>query len=470
MKRVFKWLTEEGGDPKASIYVDWFARMFKPKDFSGINRLLMCYIIYCSKLSIVAKRTYMEAYLKVDGKQDVKKHNIKIDSMASYDYKEISQLEEAYRVIQNIALTTYDDYVGLDLVEHDFKVDMYDFMTKMRSELIADALMNTYPHLNDGSNISEVSADLRNELTNLDNIYDTNKIKDVDFMQEDSDEDDEMTFLAKTGLPCIDGDIGGIYTRLIYTITSQPKGGKTRLSFVHFAYPILVDAKKDVIIYELELTKAQVKNILIAYHITRLYGGRIKIPDSVMNKKKEMSAEQLQIYESAKIDLFESGKYGKLTVKDELVVEKYRDEVTSLAKASNNLGLIINDYMGLAESEPTSRWDARKEKYEIITTAYEITRKLVRKLDVAAVCINQYNDKGIDAAYAGKPIRSGYVQGGHIVTRHTDYDLHLTFTEEDYLAGVRNLSASAVRGAKGFSGVLLSTDLSVSIFRQELTR
>lgn len=470
MKRVFKWLTEEGGDPKASIYADWFSRMFQPKDFQGINKLMMSYIMYCSKLGIAPKRRFMEAYLKVDGKADVKKYNVKTDTMTSYDYREISQLEEAYKIISSLALTTYDDYISVDLAERDFKVDVYDFMTSVRSELIADALMRTYPHLNDGSNVDEVSATLRNELADLDNIYDTTKIKDVDFASGDGDEDDEMTFLAKTGLPCVDGDIGGIYTRLIYTLTSQPKGGKTRMAMVNWAYPILTEAKKDVILYELELTKSQIKNILIAYHITRLYGGRIKIPDSIMNKKKEMTAEQLQIYESAKIDLFESGKYGTLTVKEEMVVEKLQDEVMGLAKASGNLGLLIHDYMGLADSEPTTRWEARKEKFEIITSAYEVTRKLVKKLDIAALCINQYNDKGIDAAYAGKPIRSGYVQGGHIVTRHTDYDMHLTFTEEQKLAKVRSFSAESVRGAAGFSNVLLSTDLSVSIFRQELMK
>lgn len=470
MKRVFKWLTEEGGDPRASIYADWFSRMFKPKDFLGINKLMMSFIIYCSKLSIAPKKMFLEAYLRVDGKEDVKKYNIKTDTMTSYDYKEISQLEEAYKIISSMAITTYDDYVSVDLTEHDFKVDMYDFMKKMRSELIADAMMKSYPRLTDGSDVGEVSEELRNELASFDEIYDTTKIKDVDFINKEGDEDDEMVFLAKTGLPCIDGDIGGIYTRIIYTLTSQPKGGKTRMACVHWIYQILTVAKMDVILYELELTKSQIKNILIAYHITRLYGGRIKIPDSIMNKKKEMTAEQLQIYESAKIDLFESGKYGELVIKEELIVEKYRDEAMGLAKASGNLGLIVVDYMGLAESEPQSRWDARKEQYKIITDAYEITRKLVKKLNVAALCVNQYNDKGIDAAYAGKAIRSGYIQGGHIVIRHTDYDLHLTFTEEQELAQVRSFTAGYVRGAAGFKDVLLSTDLSVSIFRQELMK
>lgn len=469
MERVFKWFTKEGGDPRANIYTDWFARYFDPKDFDGVDRLFMCFLKYCSKLSVVPRKEFLTSYLKVDGKRDIKKYNVRTDTMTSLDYRESSQLEEAYQIISGAAQSAYDSYVQVDLTDRDFKIDIYDFMSEKRSDRIQQVMMEAYPRLTDGSNIGEVSTDLRNNLAELDEIYDTNKIKDIDYTTSNEDESGEMHFLAKTGIPCIDGDIGGIYTTLIYTFNGQPGGGKSRFVFVHFIYKVLTEAKKDVLLYELELSKGQVRNILIAYHITRVYGGRIKIPDSLMNKKQEMTDEQRQIYESAKIDLFESGNYGKLYIKEELVVERYRDEAISVIKASNNMGLIAIDYMGLAESQPESKWDRQKDGYEIITDAYIITRKILKTADIAAVCINQYNDKGIEAAYAGKPIRSGHVQGGHIVQRHTDYDLSMTFTEEQELAKVRMLSVSKRRGTAGFKNVMFSTDLSVSIFRQELS-
>lgn len=467
MERVFKWLTAEGGSSKAAIYTNWFASTFEPNSFDGVNRMLACYIKYCAKLSIVPKREYLMAYLKVDGKRDVKKFNIKTDTMSSYDYRETSQLEEAFRVITELTTSTYDMYVSVDLTDRDFKVDMYEFMMSLKSDLIQNAMMKAVPRLSDGSDIGEVSSDLRAELSSLDKVFDTRKLRNVDVTNPDAEEG-ELEFLCPTGLPCIDGDIGGVYTHIMTTLTAQPGGGKTRMGEAHWVYPMMTIAKKDVLFYENELTAMQVKNILIAHHITRLYGGRIKIPDSLMNKKKEMSPEQLQIYEAAKIDLFESGKYGKLIIKEECIVETYEDEATDIIKESGNLGLIVIDYMGLCRSVPESKYDRSMEQFEIITKAYEITRRILKAYDVAALCINQYNDKGIDAAYAGKPIRSGYVQGGHIVQRHTDYDLSMTFTEEQELAGVRMLSVSKRRGTAGFKNVLLSTDLAVSVFRQEL--
>jgi KaiC/GvpD/RAD55 family RecA-like ATPase len=468
MERVFKWFTREGGDPKANIYTDWFARYFEPKDFDGIDRILMCYLKYCAKLSVTPRKEILSAYLKVDGKHDIKEYNVRTDTMTSLDYRESSQLEEAYQIISGAAQSTFDNYCSVDLTDREFKVDMYDFMTEKRSDRIQQVMMEAYPRLSDGSDISDVSADLRNSLAELDDVYDTNKIKDVDYTTEGS-EGSEMHFLCKTGIPAIDGDIGGIYTRLIYTFNGQPGSGKSRFVSSHFVYRVLTEAKKDVLLYALELSQDQVRNMLIAYHITRVYGGRIKIPDSLMNKREEMTDEQRQIYESAKIDLFESGNYGKLYIKEELIVERFRDEVMSVIKASGNMGLIAVDYAGIAESQPESKWDKKLDGYEIITQVYINVRKILKAVDVSSVIVNQYNDKGIDAAYAGKPIRSGYVQGGHIVQRHTDYDLSMTFTEEQELAKVRMLSVSKRRGSAGFSNVMLSTDLSVSIFRQELS-
>lgn len=471
MKKIFKWFTVEGGSGLADSYVHWFTSIFKPDDFSGIDRLLFCFIRYCATLGVIPKSQFLDSYLTVDGKSDVKKYNIKTDTMSTYDYKQVSQLNEAFTIIVQQAKTTFVDYMNEDLTDRDFKIDVYTFMTKRRSAALQDVLMNIYPKLTDGSDMDDITNDLMSSVADIQDSYDTSKISDIDFAPSTGvhgNQDNE--YVCNTGIPAIDGDIGGIYTRLIYTFNAQPKSGKTRFALSSWVYPVLMSGK-DVIFYEAELTKSQVENILIAYHITRLYRGRIKIPDSLINKYKDLSDEQKQIYESARIDLFESGRYGKFYFRKPFVVEKFRDEIVSINRASNNnVRLVVCDYMGLAQSEPGDKWERRKEEYQIISDAYKSIGNLRDVMNSAFLCINQYNDKGIDAAYAGKEIRPGMVQGGHIVQRHTDYDLNMTYTEEQYLAGVRSLSAGFVRGAAGFSGALLSVDLSVSIFKQELTR
>lgn len=470
MKRVFKWLTVDGGDVKAQSYVNWFATTFEPRDFDGIERFMACFIHYCAKLNVLPRKEFLEAYIAVDGMQDVKKYNVRTDTMKSFDYKQASQLTEAFRIIADLAKITYAEYVSNNLEGHDFKVDMYSFMSDMKSASIQNALMKAYPRLSDGTNVSEVSDDLMVELSDINETYDTSKIKDVDFAPSGgSSTRVRQRHIADTGIPAIDGDIGGIYSRLIYTFNAQPKSGKSRFALCNFVYPVL-EAGEDVVFYETELTQSQVENILIAYHIVRVYKGRFKIPDSIMNKWDQMTDEQRQLYESARIDLFESGRYGKFYFRKPFVVEKAKDEVLAIQRTSENIGLVVVDYMGLSKSEPLSKWEREKEEYKIISDAYKTIGDLRELIDCAFLCVNQFNDKGIDSAYAGKEIRPGMIQGGHIVQRHTDYDINMTYTEEQKLARVRTLSAGMVRGAAGFDGVLLSLDLSVSIFRQEIQR
>jgi len=466
MEHIFKWFTEESGDTNSRAYLFWFVKNFRVSDFTGIDKLFYCFLSYCSFLKITPKKKFLEAYLDVDAKEDIKKYDIHVDTMQGCDYRDIAQFEEAVSVIKGVAISAYDLRIAEDLSDKDFKVEIYKFMSDYKSAAISQTFMEYYPKLTDGSDVDEVSKQLRLKLNTIDADFNTDKIKEINpDITEDTDED-QMKYIANTGLPCIDGDIGGIYTKLIYTLNAQPGGGKTRMSLANFVYPCLVDAGKDVIYIETELSKGQVINILVAHHIIKLYGGKVKIPDSVMNKKDGMSEEQLRIYNAAKLDLFNNPKYGKFIFKDNSNVCELEDEIETSLASCDNPGMLCIDYMGLLTFKSPDKF-AHMDGYEIITEGYKIARKLVLKHDIVAVCINQYNDKGVEAAYAGKPIRSGYVQGGHIVQRHTDYDLSMTFTEEQKLARVRMLSVSKGRGSKGFSNIMLRVDLSVSLFIQK---
>lgn len=465
MKLIFKWLTAESEDPKAKAYASWFARQFEPKDFTGIDRLLFCYIKFCTNLGVVPSKNYLQSYLRSNGKADVKKYSIRTETMDSYDYKELSQFEEAFRIVSEVGISAYNTYVEEDLEGRDFKIDMNEYIASAKSELIQQRLLTFFEQMNSGYDVGELSQGLRGELATIDKKFDADQIKNLGSTGSDGS-GGKMRFICKTGFPAIDGDLGGIYTKLIITLESQPGGGKSRFANRFFAYQVLTEAKEDVLCYGTELTEWQCKNILIAIHITRIYDGRYKIPDSLMNTN-ELTPEQRQIYESAKIDLFESGKYGQFIFKETCVIEDLEDELVETARLYPKLSLLMIDYMGLIRSKPKDKYARRMEQYQIITEGYEIVRSFVKDFDVGAICINQFNDEGINAAEAGKPIRSGHTQGGHIVQRHTDYDIAMTYTMEQKLNNTRMWQTPKVRGAKGFSNVIGKVDLSVSYFEQE---
>ena len=469
MEKIFKWFTDMAQSDKSEVYITWFSSHFEPENFDGIDKLFAAYIKYCAYLSVPAKRDFFNAFLRIDGKRIIKEYNIKVDGMNSYDYNESSQLEEAYLTIVNIAQSTYERYMEVDLTDKDFRIDMYEYISLRKSDMIQKIMMESFPRLSDGSDITEVSTDMQIKLAQIEEVWTTESINDISYMKSKDEKEVKIEFICKTGVPCIDGPDGpgGLYTRLIYSFNGQPGAGKSRFTYTQFCYKVLTEAKKDVLVYSLELSESQVKNVLIAYHITRLYAGRLKIPDSFMNKD-EMTEEQRRIYESAKTDLFESGKYGHLEVKSELIVETYEKELISYMKMHPDCRWVEIDYAGEVHSKPVSKYDRVLPKYEQITAAYEITKRVqLKKIFHFGCCIvNQYNDEGITAAYAGKPIRPGFVQGGHIVQRHADVDISMTMTDEQEAAGLRALTTTKNRGEAGFKNVLFEADLSVSIFRQ----
>lgn len=461
MEHILKWFTSFGG-PDALKYVIWFDMIFTPNDFIGMDALFACFLKYCAKLGILPSQKYLEVYLRIDCKSDIKKYNIKPDDNDGYDYKQISHLDNAYEVIKVSAVSLYEMYMQEDLTGRDFRVDMHAYMSEIKAVKITEAINSIAPNLSNRIDVDDVSNTLKAKLTRIEETYNIESLNELDAVNTD---EGELTMhkIADTGIPAIDGDIGGIYTHLIYTLNAQPSGGKTRFALVHFVYRVML-AMGGCVVFSTELTKTQVKNILIAHHIAHKY--EKKIPDSLMNMG-ELNPEQKALYDTAKVELFESGKFGKLHIIEDCVVETMQSKVESIVKTDSSIKLLVIDYMGLIESNPE---DKRKKLagYEIITEGYIITRKLVKRYDIAAVCINQYNDDGINAAFAGKTIRPGHVQGGHIVTRHTDYDLSMTYTEEQKLAHLRTLANTKPRGSAGFKPIQLKIDLAVSLFKQEV--
>ncbi len=462
MKDIFKWFTIE--DEKTAEYIYWFKDSFKETDFEGIDRLFYCYIEYCAFLDILPKRNYLDYYLKTEAKRDMVKYNIKTDAMGTFDYKQSSQVEEAYQILCSLASEVYDTYCEVDLTDRNFKVDMMSFMRQKHSESIYQAVSNYLPKITDGSDVLSVSEGLQHALVSADEAYDVRKLESVSGNKNNA----KMRFIAKTGIPCVDDTdgTGGIYTKCMTTLNGQPGAGKTRISLAYWVYPILVNAKKDVAYFETELSQGQVENILIAHHIVNVYRGKIKIPDTLMNEEGALTREQEQIYESAKIDLFESGKYGKFIFHKGVLTNTFKKDIVRMIKSNPNFKYFCVDYAGLAKYKPESKYEVHKDQYQVITDVYEAARDILLDHDVGALILNQYNDKGIDAAYAGRPIRSGYIQGGHIVHRHTDFDLSMTFTEEQELAGVFLMSLTKTRGSAGFKNVMFQKDMSISKIEQ----
>ena len=468
MKDIFKWFTQ-ANDKISLVRIAWFVERFGYSEFTGVDRVLYLFLQYCADLDIPAAKHYLSAFLKTEGKKLIKRNNIKLETMANYNYEEPASLEEAYRVISTATQALYDEYFKQEIGDHSFKVDMAAFMVQRKSERIQELLISVFPRLSNGDDIDEVLEAVATTINTIQTTYDIAHLEKLDFLSGDREVTkgvDIQKLLFKTTLPCIDGDLGGMFTKMVLSFTGSPGSGKTRAAMALFAYIGITMAKIDVLFDELELSKMEVQNMFIAHHIVHLYGGKVKIPDSKMNRG-ELSPEEQRYYESAKMDLFESGKYGKLHIRtDGLVVEKLEKDMYMFLKHNRNVKLWVVDYAGLIQSKPVEKFGRRYDKYEIIDEAYKIAKRIANIADIGVLFLNQFNKEGIDAAEKGKRIVSGMVEGGQSIARNADYDMAMCMTPEQELANMRTLSTVKKRAAKGFQNVPIHTDLSVSIFRQ----
>lgn len=469
MQSIFKYFTMEG-DEETRLRIVWFVESFQAKDFAGLDKLIYFYLEYCARLGIIAKRNYLNAFLRTDCKRLILENNIKLDNMAAYDYTDPAALEEAYRVITSTTVQFYENCVQQNIDETEFKVAMDTWMNTQKAKLLKLSLTTNFPRASQGEDVDIVASDLVSDLEALLMNYDKSKLEELDFLRNkvstDNQGSGEMIFIAKTHFPAIDGDVGGIFKKMIITFTGLAGSGKSRFIYRCFAYVAAVFFKISVRIDSLELTKSQVENILIAMHIATLF--KVKIPDSLMNKNG-LDETQLRYYHAAKQDLFNNreGKYGTIYINDKVVyIEEFRSKVIRFLRLHPDIQIWIMDYAGLIRSNPKG-YRKYSIKAEIIEEAYSTARAISTDTGLAWVFINQYNKDGAQKAKSGKAIDQGDIEGGQTVHKYTDYNIYSTQTEEQKSTSLLLMTADKVRGAKGFNKVPVKSDLSISKFDQQ---
>lgn len=447
-------------------YIVWFVESFSVKDFDGIEKLIYLFLQYCARLGIIARRKYLEAFLKTDGKASILEHNIKLETMAQLNYGDVSALEQAYKIIAAAMFSYYDEVAKQDMADRQFKVDMDSWMNAKKNALCQKSITDNFPRFQEGDRPDDIVDDLQIALARIKETYDVNKLNSLDFLRQvnrDNEDDGKSNLICKTGIPIIDGSNGGIYEEDIMTMTGLTGSGKTRFA-MRVAYNSVVLYNQDIRIDSLELSSTQIKNMLVAMHIITLFRGEVKIPDSAMTKG-ELSEEQRKYYLAAKDDLFNNPKYGKFyIITDRLEVDKFYSKAMTWLRLHKSVKLWIIDYAGNSKVSPNyGKWVDKADMIEIL---YESARDIGKMTGIAFFILNQYNQEGAKKAKAGKAIDQGDIQGGQTVHKWTTFNIYTTQTAEQLAANRMNMSCDKARFAKYFSNVQFSMDLAISYFKQ----
>lgn len=447
-------------DERRIGYIMWFSDTFPNTEFSGEDLIMKYYCDYSSKLQVPFKYTYFSTFLSTELKRIMISTGVKVSGTDNLNYDEPTGLESAYLVAKEYLQNEFRILESLDSDVDDFKVAADAYMTTKLSQRMVDELSKTYDILSNSENSRQTVDYALDNFVVLRDIYDPDVLEELG---EDARDKGDYPFICDTGIPAIDDDIEGLHGRQLIGIEAQPGTGKTRFSVGVWAYRAAVLYKKNVIIYQLEQPEAEIRAMLVARHVFTLYN--IQISDSMIlfgRVPEELKAK----VKAAEMDLFESGKYGKICIQS---TDLYWETITQTFRKDDKLkgpfDVIIVDYIGLVGQKP-GKYRKELAEYEVINKTLKTFKRYVRKTGKGGIAISQFNDKGIEAGKADKEITTNMAQGGIAVYRHTDQNLALSSTTTMKAQQKIRISQPKIRGTAGFGTIIVDTRLGFCYFYQ----
>lgn len=464
MNKLFTHFIARGNaveDKQRLAYASWFIEALPISEFQSDEKLFWEFLDYCSSLGVPVKHEYLSIWLDTELRKVMRDTDARVQGCEALRYEDPVAFETAYQTTAAVMNDNFTVLENLDSSIDDFKVEISAFMSTRRSERLTEVLSETYNILN-STDSSESAAEYALDSINIVNeIYDVSKLEDLEV--DAIENRNKMVKVSDSGLPAIDKDSGGIYTTQLVGIEAQPGTGKTRLALGTYCYRAATVFKKDVLFLALEQKEAEIDAMLTACHVFHMFN--IQINDKMIltgTVPEELRAK----VEAARLDLFESGKYGKIIYKEvDLYVETFITKLRTYDRLLGPFDLIAIDYMGLIESKP-QQYHRELTEYEIIKTAFKYFKRYLRKTGKAGIAVSQFNREGIEAGKNDKEITTEMAQGGIAVYRNTDYNIAMSMTPTMRLQQKRRFSQPKVRSSAGFHSFIADTRLGFLYFKQ----
>lgn len=451
-------------DGKRVSQMMWFVENFPSTEFKGEDRVMYEYLQFSSVLRIPLKSDYLAVFCEDDLRKFLIKTKIRVSGTEDLNYNDPSALETAHKIISDILKDIINVWSKDPKNPQDFIVNAKSFMHSQLDSRLSDVLAASFDMKSDTEDSVKALNYAQVQLENLRDIYDESILEELD-MTTASATAVHPEFVCDTGLPGVDRDIDGIYSTQLGGVEAAPGTGKTRFALGVWGYRAAVLYHKNVLFYSLEQSKEECEAMLIARHVFELF--QIQIPDKLIFKDK-VPEEYKQQVESARIDLFESGKYGKIRIEaTDLYMETFISKIKAVDRLQGPFDLIIIDYMALISEQST--YGKPKGIGEIVSYCYKSFKKYVRKNKKAGIAVNQLNRDGITASKANKEITTDMAQGGVEVYRSTDFNLTITATNEMELQNKRKIVQPKKRSSQGMGAILVDVRLGICLWYQQAT-
>lgn len=465
MDKFFTHFIPHEGDVdsmKRLAYSSWFTDTVPIQHYTGVDRIFYTYLEYCVTLGIPAEQRYFDKWLEKELKAVLHRDGakVRVPGCETLRFEDPVAFETAYRTTVAVMQDGYEELLSYESNIADFRIDATVYFKDRKKELLFQTMSETFERFNNTDDAEDALAYAMDKFNVISYAYSDESLAEIDRAE---DSKIQMDFVTDTGLPIIDNDSGGLFTTQLADVEAQPGAGKTRFVLGTFVYRALVEHHRNVCFFALEQTHVEIEAMLVACHTHRMFG--IQINDNLILRGKVPPEYQAQVT-AARIDLFESGKYGKFHCADiDLYVETFIGRIITLDRLYGPFQLVCIDYMGLLESQPEEYKRALQE-YEIIRVGFRQFKRYLRRTRKAGVSISQFNQSGIDAGKKDKEITTDMAQGGMAVFRNTDYNIAIAMTETMKTQNKRRVSQPKVRGTQGFPPFIMDVRLGVLWFGQ----
>lgn len=356
-------------------YILWFVDTFPSFEFKGEDFIMRLYCEYCARLGVPMKSQYFSVYLSTELRKILIETRVKLPGTDNLSYDEPTGLESAYQVATEYLQNEFSILESYSSDIQDFPVAADAYMSQRLSERTVEELGKAYEVLSSSDN-SQATVDYAlDRLILLRDIYSKEHIDQLEDVALREVGTTDFNFVTDTGIRIIDDDISGVYTTQLFSVEAQPGTGKTRFALGVMAYRTAVLYKKNVVYYQLEQTEAEAISMLVARHVFTLYNIQIS---SGMIQFNRVPPELQDKVTAARIDLFESGKYGKIKIiNTDLYYETLEQVFRKDDKLFGPFDLVIVDYMGLIMQKP-DKYHKEKLDYQVIAESYRKMKHYMR--------------------------------------------------------------------------------------------
>jgi len=478
MHKIFGYFLKRAEDSTEDVgkriaYASWFLDSFPEEEFVKTERLFFKMLELSVKFAIPLTEKYIRTYIASEMRNYILKSKIKVEGTEELNnFEDLVQLESLVARTKDVILGNYYDLLNeaADIDEFIAEADM--FMSERLDERVMDILQKSYEMRSamvDGkTGIGDASNFLVEETSYVTEVYDKEKLEELasdTLMSQGS-----MLFVTDTGIPGIDSDTLGGHAGQMYGIEAGPGIGKTRFACGVWTYRAAVYHKKDVAYFALEQSKKEIEALLIARHFYELYSEEMDSKLILFDKVPEKYKKKVI---AAKMDLFESGKYGKIFIRAGamLYLENFIDKIKMLDKLQGPFDMIVIDYMGLLEQKPRKKNEYTKElqDYEIIKRGYKKFKRYLMNSQKFGIAVNQLNAKGAEKAKKGQDVDTMDAQGGMEVYRSTDYNMTIIATPEMEAKKVREITSPKKRNSEGIGRILCRVRMACCLWVQAET-